>query len=119
MAEQPMSDARFEALYAKLNKPREVDMGFSRLVAGEMIREIARLRTELDKLPKTADGVAVVPGMTLYSSQFLCGRFRSPETVVELVGYADPEKSEWAEGALDVKKLYSTEAAAREAMKEN
>jgi len=76
----------------------------------------AKMRADLDKLPKTADCVPVVPGMVLYSSQFICGRFRGPETVVELVAYADPEQSEWAEGSLDAEKMYSTEAAARKAM---
>jgi len=81
----------------------------------ELVSEIDRLRRMEAALPKTRDGVAVVPGMTLYSSQVLCGRFRSPETVVEFVGYADPEHSEWAEGVLDVEGLYASQVFAEAA----
>ena len=81
----------------------------------ESADEIERLRAIVDKLPKTADGVPVVPGMTLYSSQNICGAFRKPEIVVSLEVYANHETSEWMDGHLEVELLYSTREAAEAA----
>ena len=77
--------------------------------------ECASLRAIVAKLPTTADGVPVVPGMTLYSSQFICGHFRHPETVISLSAQADPDQSGWADGELDEGTLYSTREAAEQA----
>lgn len=76
------------------------------------VAEIKRLQAIVDKLPKTADGVPVVPGMVLYSSAFICGAFRHPETVKGMCAYADPDTSGWMDGELDVHDLYSTQEAA-------
>jgi len=44
--------------------------------------ELARLRDVVDKLPKTADGVPVVPGMTLWCPSMEHGP-RSQTTIIE------------------------------------
>ena len=83
----------------------------------QAIVEINSLQAIVDKLPKTADGVPVVPGMVLYSSQFICGHFRHPEIVVSLHPYADEHVSGWMSGALGEEELYSTREAAEAAHK--
>jgi hypothetical protein len=63
---------------------------------------------EIDKLPKTADGVPVVPDMRLWHIQ--CGQIYS-EVVEGLSGhfYHNPvEESRWPDGEFDAHCCYST-----------
>ena len=83
-----------------------------------LIEEAYRRHDVVAALPKTADGVPVTVGMTLYSAQFICGHFRPPEVVVSLDAYADPEVSNWLGGGLGDDTLYSTREAADAAYNE-
>jgi len=82
--------------------------------AVQLADEVERLRAIVDKLPKTADGVPVVPGMTLWDSIWL-GR---PFGVQQLSVFCpNASRSEWMcnEGEVDVSQCYSTRAAAEAA----
>lgn len=82
----------------------------------ECLDEIIRLQAVVDKLPKTADGVSVVPGMKVWV------RWRTPEgTIVRQwetytmspFGAGDGDRLHW-----NYAQCYSTEAAARAAKAE-
>jgi len=82
-------------------------------VAGDMCDaadEIERLRAIVDKLPKTADGVTVVPGMLLY--HYATGR-----PLGNVVTYTAGMRAhgQWAVAAYPVGDCYSTREAAEAA----
>ena len=73
--------------------------------------EIERLRAIVDKLPKTADGVPVLPGMTLWDSVWI----NKPFVVHSLLVFCpEAARSEWTtnDGEVDPGQCYSTREAA-------
>ncbi len=77
-----------------------------------MLAKIERLQAIIDKLPKTADGVPVVPGMILFDPVWIDRHF----PIEELLVYCpDATRSEWHDGEVDVSQCYSTKAAAKAA----
>lgn len=85
-------------------------------ICRDAIAEVARLQAIVDKLPKTADGVVVLPGMTLYEHCWM-----EPFHVRELVAVSDDVKrSEWMcdDGEIDPLQCYSTREAAEAAERE-
>ena len=57
------------ALVARYVRDKEANANFiaaSRTAVPELVAEVRRLRAIVDKLPKTADGVPIVPGMEVY-----------------------------------------------------
>ena len=76
----------------------------------EAADEIARLTAIVDKLPKTADGVTVVPGMLLY--HYATGR-----PLGNVVTYTAGMRAhgQWAVAAYPVGDCYSTREAAEAA----
>ena len=74
--------------------------------------EIKRLRGIVDKLPKTADGVSVVPGMTVYHSHPVGGTIYE-DVVHDLEPCSTTsEDSIWMDGCIDAERCYSTREAA-------
>jgi len=73
--------------------------------------EIERLRAVVAKLPHTADGVPVVPGMVVWTAYWSGPR---KEVVAEFVVQVD-KPTIWASGLADVGQLYSTKEAAEAA----
>jgi len=72
--------------------------------------QIARLQGIVDKLPKTADGVPVAPGMVVWPLHFL-----EDEQGAEIHwGIFDLNTTDYMDD-VSAKRLYSTEAAARAA----
>ena len=74
-------------------------------------KEIERLQAVVDKLPKTADGVPAVLGMTLYYLHG-CGGIHSDVIAGFTICSADPESSIWQGGEMDAEDCYSTREAA-------
>jgi len=73
-------------------------------------KKIERLRTVVDKLPKTADGVPIVPGMEVW----LPGSYRYPGEV-ERDAYGVNPCVDWPEALYHPCQLYSSREAARAA----
>jgi len=76
--------------------------------------EIERLQTIVDKLPKTADGVPVVPGMVLHDPIWI----EDPFGVHQLLVFCpNARRSEWScnDGEVDTSQCYSTREAAQAA----
>lgn len=73
-------------------------------------KTIERLRTVVDKLPKTADGVPIVPGMEVW----LRGRYRYPGEV-EADAYGVNPCVDWPEALYHPSQLYSSREAAQAA----
>jgi hypothetical protein len=70
-------------------------------------RERDELRAVVEKLPKTADGVAVVPGMVVYAIHPMT------DSYVAMMVYMDADNDEWQNGNRnDFSECYSTKAAA-------
>lgn len=82
-------------------------------------KELRELREIVAKLPKTGDGVAIYPGMTVYVPDTSAGKV--DERTIGLVGSRASKYIEEQQefGAIGVKNSYawSTKAAAEEAMK--
>ena len=78
---------------------------------GDLLDKIDRLQAIVDKLPKTADGVPITPGMTVWTKYWTGPR---KELVDDLQVFV-AEPTIWMNGEADTDQLYSTEAAAREA----
>jgi hypothetical protein len=79
-----------------------------------MVDEIIRLQTIVDKLPKTADGVPVVPGMILWPGIFI------PDEQGARIGWyatdlATGDRIHQGEDTLRIGKCYSTREAAETA----
>jgi len=77
-------------------------------IIGKQRAEIERLTAIIDKLPKTADGVPIVPGMIAWCHH--CGITRA-ELIGEF-GVTIEGPTVWCDGMADADGLYGTREAA-------
>ena len=73
----------------------------------ELREKLAKANAIIDKLPKTADGVPIVPGMRLYSERHQAWGGGIGSYVVASLQTTSTSDLDWIDG-----RLYSTEAAA-------
>src|SRR5690554_6157274 len=118
---KPMSDPDKLRAYTNPNHMRLCDYTELAAIArryDELIAENTKLRAIVDKLPKTADGVPVVPGMALYPLHPLPGV--EDDHGIATIGVYDPATMEHlvhGYGEFRTGACYSTREAA-EAAKE-
>ena len=84
------------------------DMQYLRNQLATEKTENKRLREISDKLPKTADGVPIVPGDVVWT------RYRTvaKKDIIEALDIAVKKPAIWMDGMADAERLYSTKAAA-------
>jgi len=106
---QPAGEHLWTEAMADAN--RDLDLAKTEIAGQD--REIKRLQAIVDKLPKTSDGVPVVPGMMLWDPVWIDRSF----AVHSLDVYCpEARRSEWVvEGYVDVSQCFSTQAAAEAA----
>jgi len=81
-------------------------------------KEIERLRAIVDRLPKTEDGVIVVPGMNLWCNSDR-GEYQWLVTAVDTRGYCSGTFHGCSEGPHSTDHCYSTREAAQRALEAN
>jgi len=109
--DNPMNAATLARLRSRNSFGRHVSLNEAEL----LLDEIDRLRAIVDKLPKTADGVAVTPNMEVFQIE-PCGQGVNVLDVHYLTAYS---RASIPSPHYYFGDCYSTEAAAIKAQKEN